>query len=90
MKLRKKRYDHWVLPICMLLALFYLFYAITDKPAPEGTEYSLYAMDYKYKDHHKQFYIVATDGGLAQEVARESGCEITSMRKIDVPILVVR
>ena len=67
-----------------------LWVGVIPKHNLEETEYHLYAMDYKYKDHHKQFYIVATDGGLAQEAARESGYEITSMRKIKIPILVVR
>ena len=90
----KERHVYWLaIVILVILAILSNFtYSFQDhfNSTLEASELALYAMDYKYKDNHKQFYIVATDGGLAQEAARESGYEITSMRKIKIPILVVR
>ena len=67
-----------------------LWLGVIPKHSLEETEYHLYGMDYPNKGHHSQIYVIAESEVEATSAARNSGKNITSVRKIDVPILVVR
>lgn len=49
--------------------------------------YRLYGMDYPIDDHHEQVYVIARSEIEATQAVKQ---DITSVRRIDVPILVVR
>ena len=56
----------------------------------ETSKLHLYGMDFKNGQNYSQIYVVAGSEQEATSAARDSGKDITSVRKIDVPILVVR
>ena len=76
-----------VLFVCLIVSSWMVY---KQKPTLEASEYSLYAMDFPNKGHHSQVYVIALTEQEATSAARDSGKDITSVRKISVPILVVQ
>ena len=64
--------------------------AYYSQPTLETSELALFGMDFKNGQNYSQIYVVAESEQEATSAARDSGKDITSVRKISVPILVVR
>jgi hypothetical protein len=53
-------------------------------------ELALFGMDFRDGAEYRQVYVVAPDAYTAEEAATTAGVEITSIRKIDIPVVIAQ
>ena len=73
----------------LIVTNLHLYYNSNQSATLQATDqgYKLYGMDYPFEGHHRQVYVIARSEAQAREAANQP---ITSIRRIDVPILIVR